>query len=238
MRINKYLASTGIASRRKSEELITNGKVKVNGEVLKTLGYDVKVNVDTVTVNGRLVKLVQNNVYYKLHKPKGYVTSVSDDKGRKTVIDLMRGIQKRLFPIGRLDYDTEGLLILTDDGDLANKITHPKNKIDKKYVAKISGVLTKSDITLLENGVNIGDYTTGPAKIVVLDSDGKTNRVELTISEGKNRQIKRMFEAVGKQVVFLKRTEIGEIRLGGLSRGEYKQLNEKEMKIIQKLKAE
>lgn len=238
MRINKYLASCGVASRRKCDELITEGKVKVNGKVLRELGYDVNLDFDRVTVDGKAVHMAEDFVYYKLHKPKGFICSAKDDHDRKTVLSLMRGVKKRIYPIGRLDFDTEGLLLLTDDGELTNLITHPKNAIDKLYMVKIEGHITMDEINSLKKGVDIGGYITGESNVVVLDEDEKFTKLEVTIHEGKNRQVRKMFEAVGKNVVFLKRVQIGEIRLGGLSRGEYKQLNQKEMQYIRKLKSQ
>ena len=238
MRINKFLASCGVASRRKCEEIILAGKVKINGKVVKELATDIDLDFDRVTVDGNVVHIPLECVYYKLHKPKGYVCTAKDDKERKTVMSLMRGVKKRIYPIGRLDYDTEGLLILTDDGELTNIITHPKNQIDKVYIVKIEGVINASEIERLQKGVDIGGYTTDKSKVVVLDGDDKSTRLEVTIHEGKNRQVRKMFEAIEKNVIFLKRVQVGEIKLGGLARGEYKELNHKEMQYIRKLKSQ
>ncbi|MFQ6773484.1 MAG: pseudouridine synthase [Clostridia bacterium] len=238
MRINKFLASCGVASRRKCEEIILAGKVKINGKVVKELATDIDLDFDRVTVDGNAVHIPLECVYYKLHKPKGYVCTAKDDKERKTVMSLMRGVKKRIYPIGRLDYDTEGLLILTDDGELTNIITHPKNQIDKVYIVKIEGDINASEIERLQKGVDIGGYTTDKSKVVVLDGDDKTTRLEVTIHEGKNRQVRKMFEAIEKNVIFLKRVQVGEIKLGGLARGEYKELNHKEMQYIRKLKSQ
>ncbi len=236
MRLNKFLAQSGIASRRKCDELILNGKVKINGKVTKELGVDVNTQSDIVYFDGRRVRPVATNVYFKLHKPKGYVTTASDDKDRKTVLSLMRNVQYRIYPIGRLDYDTEGLLLLTNDGDLTNILTHPKNSVAKTYVAHIEGVVSDEEIKQLSSGVDIDGYVTKPCSVVLLDRDDKSTKLEISITEGKNRQVKKMIEAVGKNVAFLKRVSIGEIRLGGLARGEYKELNKKEMQYINKLK--
>lgn len=236
MRLNKFLAQAGIASRRKADELIVQGKIKVNGKICKELGYDVNIQNDSVSYDNHRVKLVNTLVYYKLHKPKGYVTTVTDDKERKTVLDLMRNVQYRVFPIGRLDYDTEGLLLLTNDGDLANIFMHPKNSISKKYMATIEGQISMEDIKKISEGVDIGGYTTKPCQAMLVSQDEKFAKVEVTISEGKNRQVKKMFEAVGKNVAFLKRVSIGEIKLGGLARGEYKELTPKELQYINKIK--
>jgi len=237
MRLNKYLAQAGVASRRKADELIKEGKIKVNGKVCKELGLDINIENDSVSFENRKVKLVNTFVYYKLHKPKGYVTTSADEKDRKTVLDLMRNVQYRVFPVGRLDYDTEGLLLLTNDGDFANIFTHPKNSITKTYVATVEGVVENADIKKITTGVDIGGYVTKPCSAIILEQNEKTTKVEITISEGKNRQVKKMFEAIGKHIAFLKRTQIGEIKLGGLARGEYKTLTAKELQYINKIKS-
>lgn len=235
MRINKYLAQSGLASRRKAEELVTSGRVKVNGKVVHDLATDIKPS-DLVFVDGKNVRASTNFVYYKLNKPKGYLTTVSDDKDRKTVMSLMRGVHARVFPIGRLDYDTEGLLLMTNDGDLANILTKPNSEIKKTYLVNISAPISKDEIKTLSNGVDIGEYITKPCSVELIDMTADYARLKVTITEGKNRQIRKMFSAVGKEVTFLKRVQIGEIRLGGLSRGEYTPLNAKELKYIRSLK--
>ena len=234
MRINKYLADCGVASRRKCDELILQGKVKVNNKVTRELGLDIKPT-DVVLFENRAVRPNVRRVYYKLHKPKGYVTTASDEKGRKTVVELMRKVQERVYPIGRLDYDTEGLLILTNDGDITNILTHPKNAVKKTYVASIEGDISPDDIKKISKGVDIGGYVTQPCTAIMLDKYEKFTRVEITITEGKNHQVKKMFEAVGQNVAFLKRVSIGEIKLGGLSRGEYKALTTKEIAYLKSL---
>ena len=234
MRINKYLADCGVASRRKCDELITQGKVKVNNKVTRELGLDIKPT-DVVLFENRVVRPSAKRVYYKLHKPKGYVTTASDDKGRKTVVELMRKVQERVYPIGRLDYDTEGLLILTNDGDLTNILTHPKNLVKKTYIASIEGEISNEEVKQISKGVDIGGYITQPCTVFIKDKDDKFTRLEVTITEGKNHQVKKMFEAVGKNVVFLKRVSIGEIKLGGLARGEYKVLTTKEIAYLKSL---
>lgn len=235
MRINKFLAQAGIASRRKAEELILSGKVKVNGKVNTLLFTDIK-DTDVVMCENKLVKLNTNYEYYKLHKPKGYVTTAEDDKQRKTVMDLMRGVHTRVFPVGRLDYDTEGLLLMTNDGDLANILTRPSSNVEKTYMVHIEGTITNDEIKKLSKGVVIDGYQTKPCSVVVTDEDERGMRLKITITEGKNRQIRKMLEQVGKNVIFLKRVQIGEIQLGGLSRGEYKPLNAKEIKYLKNLK--
>ncbi len=236
MRINKYLASSGVASRRKAEELILEGKVKVNGKVVTNLATDIKPT-DVVNYENQTLRTNPNFFYFKLNKPKGYVTTSSDEKGRKTVMELLRGVHTRVFPIGRLDYDTEGLLLLTNDGELTNIITKPNSEIEKTYVATINGQIDDVEIKKLCSGVDIGGYVTKPCSVIKMEENSATTKLKITITEGKNRQIRKMLEAVNKEVKFLKRTQIGEIHLGGLSRGEYVKLNSKEIKYLNKLKS-
>lgn len=231
-RLNKYLADCGVGSRRECDKLIADGCVKINGKIA-SLGANVEEN-DSVSVNGRRVAPKTKNYYIMLHKPKGCVTTVKDDLGRKTVMDFV-DIKARLFPVGRLDYDTEGLLILTNDGDVANRLTHPKNNVEKVYVARLSGSLTEAERQTLERGVEIDGRKTMPAKVKILAKDEHHTRVEVTITEGRNRQVKKMFESVGKEVEFLKRVAEGELRLGGLQRGKYRFLNEREIEYLKGL---
>ena len=235
MRINKYLAQAGLGSRRKVEELVVAGKVKVNGKVVKDLSTDIK-DTDMVSCDNKPIKQTEKLVYYKLHKPKGYVTTVSDEKERKTVMDLMRGVHYRVYPVGRLDYETEGLLIMTNDGAITNKLTKPNSEIKKVYMVHIESDITKDEIKKLSSGVDIGGYTTNPCSVELIDSSEKLSKLKVTITEGKNRQVRKMFESIGKNVIFLRRTQIGEIVLGGLSRGEYTQLNPKEIRYLHNLK--
>ena len=231
-RLNKYLADCCVGSRRECDKLIADGCVKINGKIA-SLGANVEEN-DSVSVNGRRVTPKTKNYYIMLHKPKGCVTTVKDDLGRKTVMDFV-DIKARLFPVGRLDYDTEGLLILTNDGDVANKLTHPKNNVEKVYVARLSGSLTESERQMLERGVEIDGRKTMPARVKILAKDEHHTRVEVTITEGRNRQVKKMFESVGKEVEFLKRVAEGELRLGGLQRGKYRFLNDREIEYLKGL---
>ena len=232
VRLNKYLADCGVGSRRECDRLIADGVVTVNGKVAK-LGMEVSEH-DQITVNGKRVGDKQKNYYLMLHKPKGYVTTVKDDLGRKTVMDLI-DVNARLYPVGRLDYDTEGLLILTNDGDLANRLTHPRNEVNKTYVCRISGMLTDKERLQLERGVLIDGIKTAPARVRILKQDQHHTRCEVTIHEGRNRQVKKMFEAVGKEVEFLKRVAVGDLRLGGLKRGEYRFLNDYEVEYLKNL---
>ena len=221
MRINKYLAECGLASRRASEQIITAGRVKLNGKIVTDLATDVSED-DFVTVDGKRAQPIHKHIYLMLNKPKGYITSTNDEKGRKTVMDLLdkKFANKRIFPIGRLDYDTEGLLLLTTDGDLCNRISHPRNDISKTYVAKIENEVSEEELNKLRGGVILDGVKTKRCRITVLEFDGKLTRLEVVISEGRNRQVRRMFESINREVVFLKRVGVGELKLGGLGRGE------------------
>lgn len=229
MRLNKFLSTCGVASRRNAEELILNGQVSVNGAVVTNLATTIDENNDSVFVKGKHIEYTSNFIYLMLYKPKGCITSLSDDKGRKTVMDFIPEKYRRLVkPVGRLDYDSEGLLLFTNDGDFANKITSPKSKIKKHYIVKIEGEITNKEIVLLCKGVKLDDGTiTAPASIKPIEQTDKITKLEVIISEGKNREIRRMFESVGKNVIFLKRTQIGALRLGGLSRGTTKPFDPK-----------
>ena len=231
MRINKFLAGCGISGRRGADKLVAEGKVKVNGKTIYELGYDVDEYNDTVTVNDKKAKYKRRDYYIMLHKPKGYVCTSKDEFGRKTVFDLI-DINARLFTVGRLDYDTEGLLLLTTNGDVAQKITHPKGEVTKTYVAKIEGEILESELQKLRSGVLIDGVKTAPAKAKLLESDEKFSKIEIIITEGKNRQVRKMLESVGKTIVFLKRTAEGDVKLGGLSRGKYRFLNDKEVNYL------
>ena len=227
-RLQKVIANSGVASRRKAEELISQGKVSVNGEVITELGTKVSEK-DEVLVNGIAINR-EEKVYYLLNKPREVISSAHDEHNRKTVVDLIDE-DKRIYPVGRLDYDTTGLIILTNDGELTNLLTHPSNEIDKVYVAKIKGTLTPSEIMALKKGVVIDDYKTSKSKVKVksIDKKNDTSIVEIIIHEGKNHQVKKMFEAVNHEVLKLKRERIGFLDLTGLNSGEYRKLNHKEV---------
>ena len=235
MRINKYLAQVGLGSRRKVEEFVLDGKVKVNGNIVRDLATDIK-DSDVVYFDNRPIRATTKFVYYKLHKPKGYVTTVTDDKDRKTVMDLMRGVHVRVYPVGRLDYDTEGLLLFTNDGEITNILTKPNSEVKKTYTVHIESGITNDEIKKLTSGVKIDDYTTKPCSIELKELGEKLTKLTITITEGKNRQIRKMFESIGKNVIFLRRVQIGDIKLGGLSRGEYTELNPRELKYLRSLK--
>ncbi len=227
MRINKYLAESGVASRRACDKLIADGRVKVNGKPA-SLGEDV-ADGDEVTVDGKPVQRRTAHSYYLMNKPKGYVCTVKDDKDRKTVMQLLPAGVGRLFPVGRLDYDTEGMLLFTDDGDLAFRLTHPKNEIEKTYLVKIEGGITDVELGRLCSGVELDGKLTGKSRIRVVAADKRFTKLHVTIHEGRNRQVRRMFEAVGKHVVFLKRIKIGDMGLGSLERGAVRKLTAEEI---------
>ncbi len=232
-RLQKVIATSGYTSRRKAEELIIKGKVRVNGIVIKELGTKVDSS-DTIEVEGTVINEKEiNKVYYLLNKPRGVITSTSDDKGRKTVLDLI-DTDKRIYPVGRLDYDTTGALILTNDGELANLLTHPKNKVEKVYIAKVRGLIGKEQLLSLSRGVFIDGVKTSKAKARIQNYDKKTNAsiVELTIHEGKNHQVKKMFKAIGYDVLKLKREKISFLDVKGLKSGEYRMLSIKEVKKL------
>ncbi|MBZ4662372.1 MAG: rRNA pseudouridine synthase [Caloramator sp.] len=232
-RIQKYLARCGIASRRKAEELVLQGKVKVNGNVIKEI-VTVDTELDVVEVNGKVVKPEENKIYIILNKPTGYITSVKDQFGRKTVVDLV-DVKERIFPVGRLDYDTSGLLILTNDGEVANKLMHPSKEIDKVYIAEIEGVPTREEMERFKRGLKIEDYVTAPAKIKLIKQRNKTSIVEVIIHEGRNRQVRKMCSAIGHKVLKLKRVRIGSLELGNLKEGEWRYLNINEIEYLKSL---
>ena len=227
-RLQKIIASSGYCSRRKAEELILFGKVMVNGKVITELGTKVS-DKDEVLVNGNKI-FTEEKEYYLLNKPRGVVTTTSDDKNRKTVVDLI-DTDKRIYPVGRLDYDTTGVLILTNDGDFANMIMHPKSEIDKVYVAKVEGIVNGEAVHKLENGIDLDGVTVKASRVKIRKIDNKTNHsmVEIIIHEGKNHQVKRMFEAVGYRVDKLKRERIAFLTTESLTSGEYRKLSNKEV---------
>ena len=233
MRLQKYLAEAGIASRRKSEELIKQGKVSVNEKVVTELGTQVIPNVDIVKYEEKEVIIDNDFVYILLNKPIGYVTTAKDQFGRDSVLDLVK-TNKRLVPVGRLDMYTSGALILTNDGDFVYKVTHPKHEIEKTYTVTIKGIVTNEEVSKLRSGVEIEDYTTKPAKVIILKTDDEKNqsRLEITIHEGKNRQVRKMCEAIGKKVLALHRAKIGNLGVKDLKIGKWRYMTDKEVKEI------
>lgn len=234
-RLQKVIAHAGIASRRKAEQLIEEGHVRVNGKVVKELGIKV-TSSDKVEVDGVPLER-EEPIYFMLYKPRGVISSVNDDKGRKVVTDFFPMIEQRIYPVGRLDYDTSGLLILTNDGEFANTLMHPSNQIDKVYVAKVKGIPTREALKALERGVRLEDGKTAPAKVKMhtVDKKKQTAIVEITIHEGRNRQVRRMFEAVGNPVLKLKRERYGFLTLQGLKVGDARELSPHEVKQLRAL---
>jgi len=234
IRLQKYLAECGIASRRKAEEYIQEGKVQVNGKVVTELGVKINPEKDIVYFNNKKVAKQNENIYILLNKPIGYVTTTKDQFNRETVLDLIKGINKRIVPVGRLDMYTSGALILTNDGDFTYKVTHPSHEITKTYVATLRGIVTYEEMEKLKSGVEIEDYLTRPAKVKILKTDTEKNisRIEITIHEGKNRQVRKMCEAIGRNVMALHRSKIGNIGVKDLKIGEWRYLSSTEIKSI------
>lgn len=239
-RLQKFMASCGVASRRKCEELILSGKVKVNNVVIRELGVKVDPKKDKVTYLDKEIHKEEKKIYIMLNKPEGYITSVKDEKNRKTILDIVK-TEERIYPIGRLDYDSSGLILLTNDGNIYNKIIHPRVEIDKKYIATCRGIFTEEEMNKFENGIDIDGYITANAKIEIIDKekDKRSNEwistVEITIHEGKNRQVRKMCSALDHEVLTLRRISIGELKLGYLKKGEYRDLTKEELGYIELL---
>ena len=238
MRINKYIALCGVASRRKAEELILAGKVKVNDNIVTELSYQVDEENDVVKVDDKIIKEENKLVYILLNKPEGYITTVKDQFDRESVLDLVTDIKERVYPIGRLDYETSGLLLLTNDGDLTYKLTHPKHEVDKTYVARVKGKLTPDEIKMFKSGLKIEDYVTAPAKLKVIRYDEKTNvsLLEIKIHEGRNRQVRKMCRAINHPVLRLRRAAMGKIVLKDLEVGKYRHLTKEEVAYLKSIK--
>ncbi len=232
IRLQKYIAQCGIASRRKAEEFINAGRVAIDGVIVKEMGVSIMPGESRVTFDGKLVEAKEQLVYYLLNKPKGYVTTLSDPQGRPIVTSLIKDIKARLFPVGRLDLDTEGALILTNDGALAQKIQHPSHGIDKTYEALVKGYPRSDNIELLTRGIFLEGKMTSPALVSVVAKVGTNCLMKITIHEGRKRQVKKMFGFIGNPVLHLKRTAYGKLSLGRLALGDYRQLNPSELKKI------
>jgi len=230
IRLQKYMALCGVASRRHSEDLIRAGRVKVNGITVTRMGVLVS-DEDEVTVDGVPVRKEEKKVYIMLNKPAGYVTTVSDPRGRRTVLDLIDGVGQRIYPVGRLDYDTTGLLILTNDGDFAYESTHPGKMVTKTYLAEVRGRPSGDKLEKLRSGVDIGGFITSPAEVKVVRNKENSTILEIKIHEGKNRQVRRMCDAIGHEVIKLKRTAVGNLVLGRLKEGQWRYLTPHEVKL-------
>ena len=234
MRINKFLAESGVCSRRGADKLIEEGQVKVNGKTC-VIGQDIDEFSDSVTVSGNKVKIPNTYDYYIMNKPKGYVCTVKDDRGRKTVMDLLPENVKRVVPVGRLDYDSEGLLLFTNDGELTFKLTHPKNEIPKTYLVKTEKPVSEKDLASLRQGVVIDGVKTKKCAVRFIESSKTGSKLHITITEGRNRQIRKMIEAIGNSVDLLKRIKIGDLTLSGLNRGETRKLTVQEIEYLKML---
>lgn len=237
VRLQKYMAMCGAASRRGAEQMITDGRVKVNGELVREQGVKVEIGADSVMLDGKLIKPSGRLYYVMLNKPVGYVSTVRDQFERPTVVDLIGSeINERIFPVGRLDYDTEGLLLMTNDGDFTYKITHPKHNVEKTYIAVLKGGITIKGLARLRSGVRLDDgFAASPAAVEILDAQGGHTTVKITIHEGKNRQVRRMFEAVGSKVEELQRISIGNVELGNLPLGRWRYLTSHEVNYLKNL---
>lgn len=232
VRLQKYLAEAGIASRRKAEQFILEGKVSVNGKVVKEMGIKINPKKDVIEFNGKPVKKEQKMVYILLNKPSGYISTAKEQFDRPTVMDLLKGVEGRVYPVGRLDNNTSGLLLLTNDGDFTYRVTHPKHELKKTYRAVVKGIPNEKKIESLRKGIEIEDYKTAPAKVRIVDKKKGTSVVEITIHEGRNRQVRKMLEAIGHPVIRLRRVAIGDIHINKLKEGTFRHLTAAERKSL------
>lgn len=233
-RLQKFMARCGVASRRKCEELILDSKIKVNGVVITELGFKIDPEKDMVYYMDNLIKPEEIKRYIMLNKPVGVVTTVKDEKNRMTILDIVK-VDERIYPIGRLDYDSSGLIILTNDGDLYNKIIHPRSEVFKTYIVKVRGFFEQDKLETLLRGVDIGGYVTAPCKARIVWSNSNSSELEISIHEGKNRQIRRMCSSLGHDVISLRRLRIGNLSLGDLKQGNWRELAEDEIKYLMNL---
>lgn len=233
-RLQKYMADCGVASRRACEEIILSGRVKVNHIVIDELGFKVDNERDEISVDGKTIKLVVKKLYIAFNKPTGVVSTVKDERGRKTLLDIVK-VTERIYPIGRLDYDTSGLILLTNDGDIYNRVIHPRQAINKVYIAEVQGIPDKIDISRFCSGIDIGGYVTSNAQLKILNKTSKNSTLEIIIHEGKNRQIRKMCDAINHPVLNLKRISIGEIKLGELKLGNWRYLTKDEIEYLKSI---
>lgn len=231
MRLQKYMAECGVASRRKAEEMIAEGRVTVNSVKITEMGTQVEEG-DEVRVDGQVIRPETEKRYVMYHKPAGEVTTVSDPEGRRCVLDHFRDYPVRLYPVGRLDYDSEGLLLLTNDGTLTERMLHPSHQVDKTYLARVTGSVTMDEVRQLRSGVMLDDHKTAPAKVRVIKLEAEAAVVLVTIHEGRNRQVRRMFEETGHQVTQLRRVRFGPLDLGDLPRGKWRELTAEEVRSL------
>jgi len=232
-RLQKVMAHAGVASRRNCEKMIAAGLVKVNGRVVVEPGTKVDPAKDIIQVGGKILRPSSEKHYILLYKPRGYVTTVRDEKGRKKVTDLIKGVKTRVYPVGRLDYDSEGLLLLTNDGELTFALTHPSHRVPKTYLVWVDGIPSKEQLEQMARGLDLKDGRTAPAKVKLLGEHNGNAKVEVVLKEGRNRQIRRMFEHIGYRVLRLKRIKIGDLSLGAMRPGEYRNLTPSELKQLQ-----
>lgn len=232
IRLNKFLAQAGVASRREVDKMIVEGKIKVNGRVVRTLGTKIDDEKDRVEFRGKRVEKGEEMVYLMLNKPPGYLVTLKDPFRRPKIKDLLPSLEERIYPVGRLDYDSEGLLLLTNDGELAHRLTHPRYRVPKNYVVEVKGVPDSSKISRLEKGISIDGKKTAPARITRLSGSSKKTLLRIEIHEGRKREVKRMFEAVGHRVLHLKRDGFGGMRLGNLQTGKWRFLTQKEVESL------
>ncbi len=234
IRLQKFISMAGIASRRRAEQMILQGQIKVNGTVVTQMGIKINPDRDVVETQGKRILEEKKKYYIMLNKPTGYITSASDDVGRQTVMDLLTDVPTRVYPVGRLDYQTQGMLLLTNDGEFAQSVTHPSGMLGKTYIAQIKGSVAPEKIKILRTGVDIGGYKTAPAQAELLGGDERTSKVKITIYEGKNLQVRRMFDALGYEVTSLMRIAIGRVELGHLAMGRWRHMNKAEVEAIRK----
>lgn len=233
-RLQKVMARAGVSSRRHCEEMIVAGLVRVNGKVTTDLGHKVEPSKDKIVVSGKLLTGPKKKCYFALYKPRGYVSTAKDERGRKQIVDLLQGFPERVYPIGRLDYNSEGLILITNDGDLTYALTHPKHHLPKKYLVRVAGVPPTDKLNQLAQGLLLEDGQTAPARVRLQEvAEGKA-LLEITLFEGRNRQLRRMCEHIGHPVLRLVRTEVGNIRLDGLRPGQYRELTRKELETLKK----
>ncbi|QSV44764.1 pseudouridine synthase [Geobacter benzoatilyticus] len=231
-RLQKILSQAGVASRREAERMITDGRVMINGAPVTELGTKADPSRDNITVDGKPVTVEEKRVYILLNKPVGYMTTLKDPEGRPIVTDLLKGLGVRVFPVGRLDYNTEGLLLLTNDGEWANSLAHPRHEVDKEYLVRVRGTVTREQITRLEQGVELEDGKTAPARVAVTKQSDNNTWISITIHEGRYRQVRRMCEAVSLSVVRLRRIRYGALAIGELKLGEYRRLTPGEVAAL------
>jgi pseudouridine synthase len=232
IRLNKYLAQAGVASRREVDRMIAEGKIKVNGQLIQTLGHKIDDEKDRVEVGGKTIEREEETVYLILNKPPGYLVTLKDPYKRSTVKELLPALKQRIFPVGRLDYDSEGLLLLTNDGELAHRLAHPRYEVTKTYLVEVQGVPDSSKISRLEKGIFLEGKKTAPARIARLRGSSKKTLLRVEIYEGRKREVKRMFEAIGHRVLHLKRVSFGSVRLGTLKTGTWRFLTHKEVRDL------